>query len=496
MFGSILVVGGGSAGWITANVLNAALNGGPRDAPLRVPIALVESPDIPIIGVGEATVPSIRRTLQAIGLTEAEFMTACEATFKTLIRFEDWNLGARFDHPFDRRARPQTDPAVATWARAAGPRPPFDATFSLLSALADAHRAPKAIGWPDFGSTFPYAYHLDAVKLAARLSEHGRARGVAHHLGSVVQATLATSDQIASLTTDRGEQLSADLFVDCTGFAARLIGAVLHEPVVDYGRHLLCDRAVTLRAPYDRHRPPRLRPYTVARAHAAGWSWDIPLRTRRGVGHVYASAFQTPDAAETALRLAEGDHAGDLPAHHIRFVSTKRARAWVGNCVAVGLADGFLEPLESSGLYMIEHAAHLLAELAPAAALAPQAVRNRFNISMGALYEEVLSFLNLHYVTSKRSDSPFWRAATAPEAIVPVLADRLELWRARRPTDLDFDRAGRLFSLESYEYVLFGMEHCRDVSEGPSVAPPDLSPLRAKCLDKLPNHEDWLATLA
>lgn len=491
MVQSILIAGGGSAGWISANVLNAMLN-----APGRPPVAitLVESPDIPTIGVGEATVPSIRHTLQVIGLGEADFMRASEATFKTLIRFENWNGGDRYDHPFDRRLRPDSDPAVGAWLADAGAAP-FDRSFSVLSNLADHFLAPKAAGWPEYGSVFPYAYHLDAVRFAMRLAEFGRGRGVSHIQANITEVRLDETGGIGGLITDRGEALEADLYVDCTGFAARLIGQALGVGKTGYGDKLLCDRAATMRVPYEVHRPERLPAFTKAAARNAGWQWDIHLRTRRGLGYVYSSAFLSEEEAEAELRAAEGPHAADLPVHHIRFETAKRKQSWAGNCVAIGLSDGFLEPLESTGLYMIEFAAKSLAELIPSAGGGADTVSRVFNQRMDALFGELLEFVNLHYVTSSRRDTAFWRAATQAEAVADSVRDRLELWRSKRPSDLDFPSALRLFSLESYEYLLFGMGVNQRTTGSGLALPPDMADKVAKCLGKLARHEDWLAQL-
>jgi tryptophan halogenase len=216
MVQSILVVGGGSAGWITANLLNAHI----RRAGRPTTVTLVESPDIPTIGVGEATVPTIRRTLSDIGLPEQDLLVSAEATFKTLIRFRDWNPGESYDHPFDRRQRPHTDAAVRGWTVQNGQA--FDRAFSALTQLADFNIAPKSPHAPQYRGNFPYAYHLDAIKLAKRLSEFGQARGIRHKLANITDVKVSPEGLISSVETDQGETLTADLYVDCTGFRSAL----------------------------------------------------------------------------------------------------------------------------------------------------------------------------------------------------------------------------------------------------------------------------------
>ena len=486
MVQSILVVGGGSAGWITANLLNAHC----RRAGRNTRITLVESPDIPAIGVGEATVPTIRRTLNDIGLPEQDLLVSAEATFKTLIRFRDWNPGEAYDHPFDRRPRPQSDAAVQNWSAQNGL--PFDRSFSVLSKLTEYNLAPKSPRHPQYQGAFPYAYHLDAIKLAHRLSEFGRERGIEHKLCNITDVDVSPEGLISAVHTDRGETLSADLYVDCTGFRSALLGGALGVKTTSCAKHLLCDRAVTMRVPYDVYRPERILTYTLATAREAGWQWDINLQTRRGLGYVYSSAFLSDDAAETALRRYEGPHSDGLEARHIRFTSGKREVSWKGNCVAVGLSDGFLEPLESSGLYFIEFAALAIATMLEDFAAAPQATVRYYNRITRELFDEILGFINLHYVISKRRDTPFWRAATADEAIVDDLRDRIELWKRRSPTQFDFPGADRLFAQDSYEFILHGMKYVDGPVSGPPKLP-DMSGILTKSRGELPDHEAFLA---
>mgnify|MGYP003649274691 CR=1 FL=1 len=486
MVQSIVVVGGGSAGWITANLLNAHCQRAGR----KTQITLVESPDVPTIGVGEATVPTIRRTLNDIGLPEQDVLTSAEATFKTLIRFKDWNLGESYDHPFDRRRRPQTDSIVDRWT--AQNNLPFDQSFSALSQLADHNIAPKSPRHPQYQGSFPYAYHLDAIKLANRLAAFGSERGIVHTLANVTDVTVSSEGLIESVQTDRGDSLTADLYVDCTGFRSALLGGALGVKMKSFAKYLLCDRAVTMRIPYDVHTPPRILTYTQATARDAGWQWDINLQNRRGIGYVYSSSFLSEDAAEAALRQHEGPHSDMLEARHIRFTSGKRQLSWKGNCVAVGLSDGFLEPLESSGLYLIEFAGLAIATMLEDFSAAPQATARYYNRITDELYDEILGFLNLHYVTSKRRDTPFWQAATADDAVLDDLRDRLALWQRRSPTQFDFPGADRLFAQDSYEFVLHGMKYVDGPVSG-QIQVPDMRELIAKSRGELPEHEAFLA---
>ena len=489
MVKSVIVVGGGSAGWITANLLNTYIKRSGR----QISLTVVESPDIPTIGVGEATVPTIRRTLQTIGLSEQDVLLSADATFKSLIRFSDWNLGETYDHPFDRRPRPHTDAAANFWTAQYGK--PFDKTFSVLSNLSDDNLSPKHPKAPQYQGHFPYAYHLDAIKLALRLAEHGRQNGIQHKLCQIKKVHLSEDGAIDTLTTDKDETLKADLYVDCTGFRSLLLGDTLGVKARNYGKYLLCDRAVAMQVPYDVWKPSKILPYTKATARDFGWQWDINLQTRRGTGYVYSSAFLSETYAEAALRSFEGAHCKDIPARHIKYESAKRDVSWFKNCVAIGLSDGFLEPLESSGLYFIEIAAQAVGIMLDDYCVTPDATRNHFNRVINDLYEEILSFINLHYVISNRRDTEFWRAATAPEAFVDDLKDKIEVWKNRSPNQLDFGGAQRLFSQDSFEFILHGMNWVNPAPKMPAPAMPDMAPVLKKNRSELPDHDAFLDLL-
>ena len=487
MVQSILIVGGGSSGWITANLLNTYVKRSGRD----IRITLVESPDIPTIGVGEATVPSIRRTFNTIGIGEADIMNASEASFKTLIRFINWQgTNDAYDHPFDRREKPKTDAAAYNWAASNGMD--FDRSFSVLSQIAEDHLAPKTAQTPQYLANFPYAYHLDAIKMAHRLAEFGKERGINHTLGLINKVNISPEGMITSVETDRGDTLEADLFVDCSGFRSLLLGEAMGVGKRHFSDKLLCDSAVTMRVPYDVHKPDHLLNYTKATAQDAGWIWDINLQSRRGVGYVYSSAFQSKDQAEARLRAYEGAHSDDIDVRHIPFTSSKRTVSWKNNCVAIGLSDGFLEPLESSGLYLIEIGAMALGIMLEDYIHSPQAAINHFNTITSDLFDEILSFVNLHYVISKRRDTPFWQAATAPEAIVDDLKDRIEIWKQRSPIPLDFMNAQRLFGQDSFEFILHGMKWTdRPLRQTPQK--PDLSMLSNRARKEFPPHAAYLS---
>lgn len=486
MVQSILIVGGGSSGWITANLLNTYIKRSGRD----IKLTLIESPDIPTIGVGEATVPSIRRTFGTIGIPEADIMKASEASFKTLIRFINWQgENDAYDHPFDRREKPKSDAAAYNWTAQNGLA--FDKAFSVLSHIAEDNLAPKTPQTPQYLANFPYAYHLDAIKMAHRLADFGKERGIQHKLAQINKVNVSSEGMIKSVETDRGETIEADLFVDCSGFRSLLLGEALGVEKRYFSDKLLCDKAVTMRVPYDVYKPERILNYTKATALDAGWQWDINLQTRRGIGYVYSSAFLSEDQAETTLRQREGAHSDGLDVRHIPFTSSKRTTSWKNNCVAIGLSDGFVEPLESSGLYLIEIGAMALGIMLEDYISAPQSTIDHFNRITNDLFDEILSFVNLHYVISKRRDTPFWQAATAPEAVVDDLKEKIEIWKHRSPIPLDFMNAQRLFGHDSFEYILHGMKHITSPVKQ-NVAAPDLRPMVDRARKEFPTHKAFL----
>ncbi len=496
----VLIVGGGSAGWITAAYLDANLNGvgGPARSKFAE-ITLIESDAIGRIGVGEATVPTIRRTLAQIGVAEQEFLRAADATFKHAIRFEDWAApGHVYYHPFDRVNPTGFGTGGLMWLssdRAA----PFATTVSVQPFVAEAGLAPKTVQHKDYEGAITYAYHMDAEKFADYLRDLCKSRGVTHVVDDVVQVDKTGPEHIAAVETKTGLRLEADLFIDCSGFARVLIGKALQVPFESYGDWLLCDRAVTLRVPNALRPASEIRPYTTSRALSAGWMWDIGLQERRGTGYVYSSQFISDDEAEAELRAQEGSHADELPARRLRFQSGKVTAPWTGNCVAIGLSAGFLEPLESTGLFLVEEGVGYLCEMFPR--FGPMGSASTFyNEKMRTRYEECVDFINLHYVLSPRRDTPFWRAATAPERVTPRLRDLLDLWDVKPPSRLDFTDTSQLFAHTNYEYVLYGMGWL------PGGLPPLPQPLppfdrrrmeaaEAKARQLLPTHGAYLQSV-
>ncbi len=485
----ILIVGGGTAGWLTAAFLSRQL---PLTTGRAVHVTLLEASDIPTIGVGEATIPSLGRTLAACGVGEAEFLKACDATFKHGIEFRQWRRpphldpGEAYFHPF---GAPLTVGALSParqWSRLdVAARGAFADLFSVQPELARAGRAPKHLRDAPYQGALAYAFHLDAGKLAEFLKGRFRAQGVRHLIGRVASVSPRSRDcrhaeqpragGIDTITLEDGRTLSADLFIDCTGFAARLINADGENRFVSKANQLFVDRAVTTRIPHGRGAD--ILGYTRSTAQGSGWIWDIALQERRGVGHVYSSRHTSDETAHADLARYLGADPADLETRRLEMKIGYHAAQWRGNCVAIGLSSGFLEPLESTGIYLIEMANWALADLIPRhLAGAPAAVR--YNEIMANHYETIVDFLKLHYAISARRDTLFWVENTDRSSWPASLVDKLETWADDLPSIYDFDRTTQCFSATNYLFVLFGMEWPGHRS--PSAPTPDGQRLMAE----------------
>lgn len=475
---SIMIVGAGAAGWLTAAYLARFFAlAGQGD----IAITLLESPDLGIIGVGEGTFPTIRGTLDFLGIDETTFLRATSATFKQGIRFDDWLHAPAPDgrrhhyvHPFEAPLQADDADLLAAWlGQDAATRLPFAQATSIQHGVALHGRAPKRPEEGGYAAPLSYAYHFDATKFAALLRDRAVELGVRHltdHLTGVERSEDGTIARI--LTRDRGP-LGADLYVDCTGFRAELIGRALGAPFRSVRHHLFTDRALACKIPYDRPDAP-IQSVTIAAAHEAGWTWDIGLEGARGIGCVYSSAHMDDEQAAGILRAHIG-HDRFQP-RLIPFDPGYREAQWIGNSVAVGLSGGFLEPLESTGILLIEAAVAMIAELFPLAGPidAPAA---RFNQLIVGRYERIVDFLKLHYCLSRR-DEPFWRDNADPASMPESLRAHLEQWRYRPPGRFDFTLDLESFAPFNYHYILYGMDY-------PTLPPPRPARASPRAADRL-----------
>lgn len=443
----VVIIGGGTAGWLAACRIAAAAR---PDAAVPLGVTLVESPEVATIGVGEGTWPTMRGTLQAIGIGEAEFLAACDASFKHGSRFVGWATGAADDvylHPFSPPIDGDGRALVAAWQVEGGA---FADAVSPQPRVARLGLAPRQRAMPDYAGALNYGYHLDAGKLAALLMRHATDRlGVRHVRDHVTTVERTAAGDVAAVRTRAHGPIAGDLFLDCTGHAALLVGDI---PFVDRGGALFNDRALVAQVPVARDSA--IAAQTDATAHAAGWIWDIGLPTRRGVGCVYSSSHMSDDAAAKTLAAYLGV-AEPPSARRLAFRSGHRERFWRGNCLAVGLSAGFLEPLEASAIVTIELSLDALLDNWPTRETIGL-VADRFNTLFRYRWDRIVEFLKLHYVLSRREE-PYWRGHREVASMPPRLAELLALWRHRPPTRADLPMVDEVFPAASYQYVLYGM---------------------------------------
>lgn len=327
---------------------------------------------------------------------------------------------------------------------------------------ADAHRAPKLPSHPDYVAPLNYAFHFDAVALAALLRDKAVENGVTHLTDWVTEVHVGEDGAIAGVDTEANGRLDADLYIDCTGFRAELIGKALGQPYRSCRDVLFCDSALAIQVPYRDEREPIVS-YTLATAQEAGWMWDIGLDRRRGIGHVFSSAHTDDARAEERLRAYVGEVGASQDVRKIRFEAGYRETNWHKNCVAIGLSSGFFEPLEATGIVFSEVAAGMVANLFPWGGDYETSAR-QFNANMLQRYERARDFIKLHYCISERRDSDFWQDNVAAASIPDSLHDLLDRWRFRPPTEIDIDGNVDIFTEASWQYVLYGMGWKTDLS--------------------------------
>ena len=419
----VVIVGGGTAGWMTAAALTRLLPG-------QCSVRLVESEAIGIVGVGEATLPHIRAFNERLGINEAEFMAATRATFKLGIEFRDWGrIGDSYIHPFGTFGPGNAEVNFHQYwlrLRQQGVAVPDLEQFSMGCMIARRNRFALPSGDSrNLASTFGYAYQFDANLFGPYLRKLSESWGAERTEGRIVAVHRdGESGDIAALDLESGERIEGDLFVDCSGFVSLLLGKTLGEPFEDWSKWLPADRAVAMPCRTEG----AVTPYTSAIAMPAGWRWRIPLQHRTGNGYVYSSKFLSDDEAAAAL-VASVEGEPIAPPRQLRFLAGRRARSWVGNCIGVGLSSGFLEPLESTSIYLIQAAITSLLELFPERQISP-VDRDEFNRLIDLEFDRIRDFLILHYHATERDDSPFWDYVRTME-IPDSLAEKMELFRRR-----------------------------------------------------------------
>ncbi|NMH61509.1 tryptophan halogenase family protein [Alteromonas ponticola] len=453
----ILIVGGGSAGWLTASLLAADYR-----FDKSVQISLVESPDVKHIGVGEGTWPSMRGTLQRIGLSETDFIVSCNASFKQGSWFRNWHTHTHpnhYHHPFTPPVAAAEFDIAPYWFPHSD-KVDFAHAVSTQAAMIEAGLAPKQITTPEYAFVNNYGYHLDAGRFVQLLQRHAvNQLGVEHILDNVVSVNGDKDKPIQSIQTAQHGLIEADLFIDCSGFASLLLGQHYDINFLEQRHVLFNDCALAAQVNYAEPET-AIASATLATAQSAGWIWDIGLQTRRGIGHVYSSAHSSDENAEHTLRRYIGEQGADVEVRKIAIKPGFRETFWQHNCVGVGMAAGFIEPLEASALVMVELAAKFISEQLPSGQRQMAITAKRFNETFRYRWERIIDFLKLHYVLSKREDSDYWRDNRDAASIPESLSEMLEVWRGHSPSRYDVPMAEELFPAASYQYILYGLQHC------------------------------------
>lgn len=434
---NIVVLGGGTAGWMTAAYLGKAL--GPE-----VCITVLEAPSIPKIGVGEATIPNLHKVFfDYLGLAEEEWMRECNASYKIGVRFINWRTPGsaearprprangrpdHFDHLFGLLPNHESLPLSHYWTHqklTGSTDEPFDYSCYLQPPVLDRKLSPRFADGTKWAS---YAWHFDANLVADFLRRFAtQKQGTVHVEDRFIHAEMDQRGFITALNTETGRRLAADLFVDCSGFRSLLMNQLLKEPFLDMSDHLLNDRAVATAVTHN-DEAAGVEPFTSAIAMSSGWTWRIPMLGRFGTGYVYSSLFSSQDdATEEFCRMWNLDPERQ-PLNHIKFRVGRNRRAWVRNCVSIGLSSCFVEPLESTGIYFIYAALYQLVKHFPDKRFEPILI-DRFNREIETMFDDTRDFLQAHFSFAPRHDTPFWRACKELK-LAEGFAEKVAMYKA------------------------------------------------------------------
>lgn len=489
MVTKIAIVGGGTAGWLAANHLAIELRAE------AVEITLIESRDIPVIGVGEGTVPQIRKSLKKFGIAEADLLSSCDCTLKQGIKFQGWNTdsSAYYYHPFS-SPFPNGFDATPVLVGASDAFHSVSKSFYLM----EKNRSPKRMSSENYDGVVEYAYHFDAKRFGELLAKNAVDKfGVRRETATIVGVNKSPSGDIDSLITDTGDTWSFDFYVDCSGFNALLVEQALNVPFLDMSNRISTDTVLAQQLPSVE--TDSVPSYTLALAHGAGWLWDIPLQSRRGVGYVYASDFLSEEQAAIDLARYCGISADNLSYRKLQMKIGYRDKFWVNNCVALGLSQGFVEPLEATSILVTDFSAELFARNFVIDKTAREASARYCNEVVSYVWQRVIDFVQLHYCISNRRDTGFWRSVTQSVQRSDELVNRLTIWSQRHPLKSDYFSRFDLFDVDNYLYVLYGMDYSTRQKSLTDFERDFLTKEVSDCriqskqlADDMPDHRQWL----
>ncbi|VXC60843.1 tryptophan halogenase family protein [Massilia sp. 9I] len=489
----IVIVGGGTAGWMTAAALSTMLNG-------RYNIRLVESDEIGIVGVGEATIPMIQRFNRVLGIDEHEFMRETQGSFKLGVEFVNWGrLGDRYMHGFGRLGQ---DLATVNFdqywqkMRMAGKAAPLEEySITRMAAKANKFMPPRFDVQNSPLRDINYAYHFDAGLYAKFLRKLAESRGVTRIEGKIQRATQREPDgHVDAVVLESGERVEGELFIDCSGFRGLLIEQTLETGYEDWTRWLPADRALAVPC----ESVAAMTPYTRATAHKSGWQWRIPLQHRTGNGHVYCSRFISDDEAASTL-LSNLDGKALAEPRLIKFQTGMRKQAWNRNVVAIGLASGFLEPIESTSIHLIQSSIQRLIDFFPDRRWS-SVDREEYNRQARFEYERIRDFIVLHYHLNQRTDSEYWKEC-ANMAIPDTLRHKMDMYRSHgRVVRVDnelFSEVGWIQVFEGQNMPIEGYHPLADTQSEADIADylASVREVIAKCVEVMPSHNEYIARM-
>lgn len=494
----IAIIGGGTAGWLAANHLGLELDSDPE-----IEITLIESKDVPTIGVGEGTVPYIMNGLKKFGISEADLLLTCDTTFKQGIKFVNWldpklHEDNYYYHSFDVPYPSGIDVSGYWMSHHKGP---FD-DVGIQARVCELGLSPKLKSSGNYEGVLSYAYHFNALKFANLLAKNAKSRfNISHQYATITGVTKDNFGNIIQLKTDEGNTLDFDFYVDCSGFSSILIDKELKVPFVSKSNEILTDTVLVQQMPLEKNE--EIKPYTTATAHKAGWIWDIPLTSRRGTGFVYASKYMNEKEAINLYAQYLGVDVDSLSPRKIPMEIGYRKEFWHKNCVALGLAQGFIEPLEATSILVTDFSAELLASNFPRELSDITTFKAEYNKVLTYVWEGVIDFIKLHYCLSDRSDSQFWIDNRDEKIMSEQLIKRLDKFKLRPPRASDFFSSRfDMFDEKNYMYVLYGMKfntRSRPLSEIEKNQSHKLfesnNSFVKKAKEDLISHKSWLMEL-